>query len=170
MSESSSGFTKQYRLSSHVSCCWGDATLEAATTLGNTLSAAGPMTLTGVVAPLQWHVQSLSSDWSLHEPPRLEHLYIDLLAPNLCACFWLQPHKRNISQFQLVTFMSAATLVERHSRDAQTFGMWEQPSEHNCCGECDPIACLRWHEENVYLVSKRMCHVQPKEERCSFQP
>ena len=74
-SESSSGLIKQYSPSSHVSYRWGDATLEAATTLGNTLSAAGPMTLTGVVAPLQWDVQTLSSDWNLQEPPRLEHLY-----------------------------------------------------------------------------------------------
>ena len=31
--------------------------------------------------------------------------------------------------------------------------MWEQPSEHKCCGEFHPMACLRWHEENLCLAS-----------------
>ena len=155
MRESSSGLIKQYSPSSHVCCHWGDATLEAATTLGNTLSAAGPMTLTGVVAPLQWHMHRCQVTEACRNLLG-SNISMALLARNACVCFRPQPHKRTISRFQIATFMSAATLDERHSWDAQTFGMWEQPSEHICCGECHPITCLRWHEENICLVLWQM--------------
>ena len=139
-------------VSSHLRCHWGAATLEAATTLGNTLSAAGPMTLTGAMTLLQWHVWTFSSDWSLQGPSRLEPLYGSLSSECVLVLQTATTSKNNITN----TFMAAATCVKRHSWDAQTLGMWEQLSEHNCYGECHPTACLWWHEENVCLVSQHM--------------